>query len=72
MAFEDFFLARARVDSRRHRRISLDDKVTFFQQLAALVASGTYRDHGEVIRTAVANLVLMEKELELNGEQIEL
>jgi len=41
MAFEDWFLARARVSSKQHKRITLDDKTAFFQQLATLVASGT-------------------------------
>ncbi len=41
MAFEDWFLARARVSSKEHRRVKLDDKMLFFQQLATLVTSGT-------------------------------
>jgi type IV pilus assembly protein PilC len=41
MAFEDWFLAHARVSSKEHKRITLDDKMMFFQQLATLVSSGT-------------------------------
>ncbi len=41
MAFEDFFLEHARVSSKAHQRVTLDDKMTFFRQLATLVASGT-------------------------------
>jgi type IV pilus assembly protein PilC len=41
MAFEDWFIARARVSSKPHKRIGVDDKMTFFHQLSTLVASGT-------------------------------
>jgi Tfp pilus assembly protein PilE len=41
MAFEDWFIARARVSSKPHRKVKMDDKMTFFQQLATLVSSGT-------------------------------
>lgn len=41
MAFEDWFVARARVSSKPHKKITLDDKMVFFQQLATLVSSGT-------------------------------
>lgn len=41
MAFEDWFIARARVSSKPHKKIALDDKMTFFQQLSTLVNSGT-------------------------------
>ncbi len=41
MAFEDWFLARVRISSKDHKKVSLDDKMTFFQQLATLVSSGT-------------------------------
>lgn len=41
MAFEDVFIAHARVASKPHRGITLDDKMMFFQQLGTLVASGT-------------------------------
>ena len=41
MAFEDWFLTRARVSSKEHKRVTLDDKMMFFQQLATLVSSGT-------------------------------
>ena len=41
MAFEDYFIARARVSSKPHKKISLDDKMAFFQQLSTLVGSGT-------------------------------
>lgn len=40
MAFEDFFLQRARVASKPHKRVTLDDKMTFFQQLGSLSAAG--------------------------------
>ncbi len=41
MSLNSWFLARARVSAKRHRRISLDDKMTFFQQFGSLLASGT-------------------------------
>jgi type IV pilus assembly protein PilC len=41
MAFEDWFIARARVSSKPHSAITLDDKMMFFQQLSTLVSSGT-------------------------------
>ncbi len=41
MSLESWFLSRARVASKRHRRVSLDDKMTFFQQFGSLLASGT-------------------------------
>ncbi len=41
MAFEDWFIARARVSSKPHRKITMDDKMTFFQQLSTLVSAGT-------------------------------
>jgi len=41
MAFEDWFIARARVSSKPHKKITLDDKMMFFQQLSTLVTSGT-------------------------------
>ncbi|MEN6451977.1 MAG: type II secretion system F family protein [Thermoguttaceae bacterium] len=41
MAFQDWFIAHARVSSKPHKKVGLDDKMTFFQQLATLVSSGT-------------------------------
>jgi len=41
MAFEDWFIARARVSSKMHRGIIMDDKMTFFHQLSTLISSGT-------------------------------
>ncbi len=41
MAFEDWFIARARVSSKPHKGASMDDKLTFFHQLSTLIASGT-------------------------------
>ena len=41
MSVDDWFLERARVSSKRHTRITIDDKMLFFQQLASLVSSGT-------------------------------
>lgn len=41
MAFEDWFVSRARVSSKPHKKITLDDKMVFFQQLGTLIASGT-------------------------------
>ena len=41
MAFEDWFIARARVSSKPHKNVTLDDKMTFFQQLSTLICSGT-------------------------------
>lgn len=41
MAFQDWFIARARTSSKPHKGITLDDKMVFFQQLATLITSGT-------------------------------
>lgn len=41
MTIVDWLLSRARVSSKRHTRITMDDKMTFFQQLSSLVTSGT-------------------------------
>jgi type IV pilus assembly protein PilC len=41
MAFEDWFIARARVSSKPHKGIKLEDKMAFFQQLSTLINSGT-------------------------------
>jgi len=41
MAFQDWCVSRARVSSKPHKKITLDDKMTFFQQLSTLVSSGT-------------------------------
>lgn len=41
MAFEDWFIARARVASKGHKAVTMDDKMTFFQQLSTLISSGT-------------------------------
>jgi type IV pilus assembly protein PilC len=41
MSLNDWLSQRARVSSRRHSRIGIDDKMMFFQQLASLVSSGT-------------------------------
>jgi type IV pilus assembly protein PilC len=41
MAFEDWFIAHARVSSKPHTKVKMDDKMTFFQQLSTLISSGT-------------------------------
>ena len=41
MAFEDWFIARARVSSKAHKSIKLEDKMTFFHQLSTLINAGT-------------------------------
>ncbi len=41
MEFEDWFVSRARVSSKRHARVTTDDRVALFQQLATLISSGT-------------------------------
>ena len=41
MAFEDWFIARARVSSKPHKNVTADDKMTFFHQLSTLITSGT-------------------------------
>jgi type IV pilus assembly protein PilC len=41
MAFEDWFIAHARVSSKPHKAVGLDDKMMFFHQLSTLVSSGT-------------------------------
>ncbi len=41
MAFEDWFIAHARVSSKPHKKVKMDDKMTFFQHLSTLISSGT-------------------------------
>lgn len=41
MAFEEWVAAHARLASKPHKKISIDDKMAFFQQLSTLVCSGT-------------------------------
>jgi type IV pilus assembly protein PilC len=41
MAFEDWFIAHARVSSKPHKKVKIDDNMTFFQQLSTLINSGT-------------------------------
>ena len=41
MGFESWAVAHARVSSKIHAKIKLDDKMSFFQQLSTLVVSGT-------------------------------
>ncbi|MCR4412671.1 MAG: type II secretion system F family protein [Thermoguttaceae bacterium] len=41
MPLEDWCLAHARTSAKQHSRITLDDKMAFFQQLSTLVVSGT-------------------------------
>lgn len=41
MALEDRLLAHVRISSKKHRRVTADDKLALFQQLATLISSGT-------------------------------
>jgi type IV pilus assembly protein PilC len=41
MGFEEFVATHAKVSSKLHGNITVDDKMTFFQQLSTLVCSGT-------------------------------
>ena len=41
MGFDAYVLAHARVSSKLHAKITIDDKMSFFQQLSTLVCSGT-------------------------------
>lgn len=41
MAIHDWFLTHARVSSRPHRKLKVDDTMTFFHQLSTLVEAGT-------------------------------
>ena len=41
MPFEEFVAAHARVSSKAHSGVSIDDKMSFFQMLSTLVCSGT-------------------------------
>jgi type IV pilus assembly protein PilC len=41
MAFEDWFIAHARLASKPHKRVTLDDRMSLFQQLSTLISSGT-------------------------------
>ena len=41
MGFESWAVSHARVSSKPHAKIKIDDKMSFFQQLSTLVCSGT-------------------------------
>src|SRR4051812_16221758 len=41
MGFEEFVTKHARVSSKAHGKITIEDKMSFFQQLSTLVCSGT-------------------------------
>ena len=41
MAFAEWVAAHVRVSSKMHAKITVDDKMSFFQQLSTLVCSGT-------------------------------
>lgn len=41
MGYEEWMIAHARVSSKPHKKLKMDDKMTFFHQLATLVSSGT-------------------------------
>lgn len=41
MAFDDWVIEHARVSSSMHKKVTMDDKMTFFQQLSTLTCSGT-------------------------------
>jgi type IV pilus assembly protein PilC len=41
MVFEDWVVAHARMASKPHKKVKVDDKMTFFHQLSTLVCSGT-------------------------------
>jgi type IV pilus assembly protein PilC len=41
MRFEDWVAAHARVSSTPHKKVAVDDKMSFFQQLSTLICSGT-------------------------------
>lgn len=70
MAFEDWFIARARVSSRRHKKVTMDDKMTFFQQLSTLISSGTPLMQAIQICAEQSQSVKMRRVLEEIGERI--
>jgi type IV pilus assembly protein PilC len=41
MAIETWFVAHARTSGKQHRKVAMDDKMSFFHQLSTLIASGT-------------------------------
>ena len=41
MSFVDFVISHAKMSSKPHKKVKLDDKMSFFHQLATLVSSGT-------------------------------
>ena len=41
MALEDWLIAHAKVSAKPHKKVKMDDKMTFFQQLSTLISSGT-------------------------------
>jgi len=64
MAFEDWFIARARVSSKPHKAITLDDKMTFFHQLSTLVSSGTPLLQAIQISAAQSQSIKLQRVLE--------
>lgn len=70
MSFESWFLARARVSAKQHRRASLDDKMTLFQQFGSLLASGTPMLRALKIAAAQNQSTLLQETMEEVGERV--
>lgn len=70
MSLESWFLSRARVSAKRHRRVSLDDKMSFFQQFGSLLASGTPMLRALKIAAEQNQSTLLQATMEEVGERV--
>ncbi len=70
MSLESWFLARARVAAKRHKRAKLDDKMTFFQQFGSLLASGTPMLRALKIAAEQNQSLQLEQRMEEVGERV--
>lgn len=70
MSLESWFLSRARVAAKRHKRATLDDKMTMFQQFGSLLASGTPMLRALKIAAEQNQSTVLQEKMEEVGERV--
>ena len=70
MAIEDFFLAHARVSTKDHKKVTLEDKMTFFRQLSTLAAAGSPLLQAIQIAAQQSESIRLRKVLEDVGDRV--
>ena len=70
MSLDSWFLSRARVADKRHRRVTLDDKMTLFQQFGSLLASGTPMLRALKIAAEQNQSTLLQQKMEEASERV--